>query len=389
MRQHVPEFHGNSNPEKHHLTVLFIDDDSRILDAIRRSLVARRSPWKLHFAGSVDEGLRVALEVRPDVIVSDVTMPGQDGFALLALLKANPTLADTPVVMLTGLEDEHLKRRALDAGAVDLLSKPIVIEELAARIQNAWKLKRYEDQLRRHAEILERAVADRTADLEASRVEALFRLALAGEYRDNNTGRHVVRVAHFSRCIARALGLDERACDRLFVASPLHDIGKIGLPDSILHKPGKLTPEETSQMQRHCEIGYRVLCGGDDSSILNLGLAESLDFRRADNDLLQACGRIALEHHERWDGQGYPNRLAAERIHLDARIVSVADVLDALASPRPYKPALAMHDVQRMLREGRGTQFDPNVLDAAISVWTELVAIYERLADRQPTRQAA
>lgn len=371
------------------MTILFVDDDSNVLDAIRRSLTSRGSPWKLHFASSVAAAMSKAREVLPDVIVSDVTMPGEDGFALLEQIDLDPVLAGTPVVMLTGLNDEDLKRRALNAGAVDLLTKPIIVEELAARLQNAWKLKRYEDHLRRHAELLERAVAERTSDLEASRVEALFRLALAGEYRDNNTGRHVVRVAHYSRCIARAMGLDDAACNRLFIASPLHDIGKIGLPDQILHKPGRLTAEETTQMQQHCQIGFRLLCGGDDSSILTLGLARSPGFKRGDNQFLRACGIIALQHHEQWDGSGYPAGLKGESIHLDARIVGVADVFDALASRRPYKEPLPLTQVREMLRQSSGSHFDPAVWAAADRAWDDLAAISTELADEAMKSRAA
>lgn len=371
------------------MTILFVDDDSSVLDAIRRSLVARRSPWKMHFATSVTQGLETARRLHPDVIVSDVTMPGEDGFAMLTQVNADPVLAGTPVVMLTGLGDEDLKRRALDAGAVDLLTKPIMIEELVARLQNAWKLKRYEDQLKRHAETLELAVIDRTRELEASRVETLFRLALAGEYRDNNTGRHVVRVAHYSRCIARSLGLDDAACNRLFIASPLHDIGKIGLPDQILHKPGRLTPDEVIVMRRHCEIGFRVMCGGDDSSILTLGLLRSTGFRPSDNQLLHLCGLIALQHHEKWDGSGYPAGLSGERIALDARIVAVADVMDALSSRRPYKEPFPLERVRCMLAEASGSHFDPAIWAAADRVWPELAAISTELADHPAQKLAA
>lgn len=371
------------------MTILFVDDDQRLLDGIRRAVRLRMPSWSLHFATNVASALEMARELLPDVIVSDVTMPGEDGFALLTKVVAEPRLSSIPVVMLTGLEDDGLKRKALDAGAVDLLSKPIMIEEFIARIHNALKLKRYEDQLRLHAETLEQAVAERTRELESSRLDALFRLALAGEHRDNATGRHVVRVAHFSRRIATSLGRSKPDCDRIFIASPLHDIGKIGLPDHILHKPGKLTPEEIVEMQRHCQIGYQLLCGGDDSNILQLGMAESLGGVPTSNSLLQACARIALEHHERWDGSGYPNQLKGTQIDIDARIVAVADVLDALASPRPYKGPLPATQVHAMLAEASGTHFDPDVWRAADNVWNDLVELYASLADPAPIKAAA
>lgn len=361
--------------------LLFVDDEPRILDAIRRMLRCEASRWETIFASSVDEAIAKATECAPDIVISDVTMPAKSGLDLLREFKQNATLRHVPVIMLTGLGDSSLKRQALELGAVDLLTKPVEAADLRARIENVLKIKNYEDRLRNYAIELESRVAERTRDLEHSRVEILMRLAMAGELRDTDTGRHVVRVAEFSRIIAEQLGLNRHACDELLVTSPLHDIGKVGIPDRILRKPGPLTEAERIEMQQHCRIGYDILRSrGNVSSVI-----ESL-FKRSDdgNRLLEMAASIALNHHERWDGKGYPNRLRGEKIPLDARIVAGADVFDALCSPRPYKDAILPQQVRQIMQSESGTHFDPAVWNAMDRCWGALVEIVQKLRDDAP-----
>lgn len=359
--------------------LLFVDDEPRVLDGIRRMLRSDSGRWETYFAESAAEALALALEHAVDVVISDVTMPIKSGLDLLEEFRQHDSLAHIPVIMLTGLGDASLKRKALELGAVDLLTKPVECEDLKARIENVLKIKGYEDRLRRYAGELESRVAERTRDLESSRIEILMRLAMAGEHRDTDTGQHVVRVAQVSRMIAEELGHSRRECDQILVTSPLHDIGKIGVPDRILRKPGPLTPEERAEMQKHCELGHAIL-----HSRGVVGAAVGPYFGIAPdhhNELLDLAASIALNHHERWDGTGYPHGSREMAIPIEARIVAAADVLDALCNERPYKRAIPPAQVREIMAAESGRHFDSAVWSAVDARWDEIIDTTQRLAD--------
>lgn len=360
---------GFDNTSEGWPTLLFVDDERAIHAGIRRILAALRFRCNLRFAISVDDAIARINENCPDVVLSDVAMPGKDGFALLRAVRNTAQLRHLPIVMITGSHDQSLKRKALELGAVDLITKPLQAEDLIARVNSVLKIARYENQLRANAVFLEQRVRDRTLALEQSRREIIFALAAAGEFRDLGTGRHVRRVAAVSKVVADRLGLPAQLADHISVASTLHDIGKIGVPDGILRKPGPLTPEERAMMERHCEIGYDILRG----EVSGFAIGEKIfEVAAGANSLMELAREIALCHHERWDGGGYPRHLPGERIPLGARIVAIADVFDALRCKRPYKPAIPQQRVLEILRSESGKHFDPAVVNALESAWNEV-----------------
>lgn len=366
--------------------VIFVDDDRQVLDAYRRMLHKQRSQWTMSFAESVDEALEMAKAHPPDAVITDLKMEKRDGFDLIRTLKRSERLRDVPVTIVTGVGEIALKRRALEAGATDLLAKPVMSEELIARIRNMLQLKAYQDEIKKSNEMLERKVRSRTVELENSRLDIIWRLAKAGEYRDETTGYHVVRVGWYSRIIARELKCDDAFCERLFITSPLHDIGKIGIPDGILLKKGCLTDLERGIMQTHCEIGAMIL-----REQPRLFYAMGAETRGGnghweaggDNPLLKMAALISECHHERWDGRGYPRGLAGEDIPLEARIVSLADIYDALTSKRPYKKAFSERRTLQIMDEMRECQFDPCVFDAFKTVVDDFRAVRLRLSDER------
>lgn len=364
--------------------VVFVDDDTGVLRAITRVFSTYACPWEIRTFSDSEEAWRY-LEIHPvDAIISDITMPGMSGIELLQRLRSHPLTRCVPVAMLTGLGDASLKCQVLDMGATDLLNKPFQAADLLARLRSMLRLKAAEDELREQNRSLDAIVQQRTRQLQQSRLQIIWRLAKAGEFRDEDTGEHVVRVASCSRILARALELSPAECEQIYLAAPLHDIGKIGIPDSILLKPGRLTGEERAVIQTHCEIGERIL---REPSLTELCLPDvSADLQELDQNgdsLMEAARRIALAHHERWDGRGYPHCLAGREIPLEARIVSVADVFDALTSSRPYKSALPADEAARIIDNGRGTQFDPDVIDAFLQHFDQLVEVRQQVASTQ------
>ena len=344
--------------------ILLVDDDPNFLNGLRRALFSQRRVWELEFAHSADEALARALRGGIDVIVSDVNMPGQDGFQLLAALRANPPTRDVPVIILTGSEDGDSKRKALDQGATDLLNKPVIMEDLIARIWNVLRLKNSQDELKAQRNSLERMVAERTVELEASRLDIIWCLAKAGEFRDQETGNHIIRVGFFCQILAEQLGMNSEFVEMIFLASPLHDIGKIGIPDQILRKPAKLDPEERRVMEQHTLFGAEILQPETRRpNPLRSGRLVHHDFK-ADNPVLKMASIIALSHHEKWDGSGYPEKHRGENIPLVARITALADVYDALCSVRPYKPNLPEAQVYDIMQKDVNLHFDPMVFDA-------------------------
>jgi len=363
--------------------VLFVDDDEALLRMFSRMVVDQ--PWKVHFCSGVDQALQFLAENDIDTVVSDIRMPDKDGFDLLVAIRNSSRMRQVPVIMLTGDADRDLKRKALDLGATDLLNKPIGREDLFARIRSALKLKSYQDELEDQVALLDRRVAERTREVEMSNRDVIWRLAKAAEFRDDETGNHVVRVALYSRLLAEGLGMDREFLDLILLTSPLHDIGKLGIPDSILLKEGRLSPQERRLMEQHCVMGADILSEAPKAVFAtDLIGPEGATLRphesRFSNPLIETASEIAMGHHERWDGQGYPRNLAGEQISPACRIVSVADVFDALTSWRPYKPPLSEEDAIAIVARDRGTQFDPAVVEVFLRRTSDLLEVRRQLS---------
>jgi cyclic di-GMP phosphodiesterase len=295
------------------------------------------------------EVLPAFIDYLPDLILLDLQMPYLDGFAVMKQLQACIAPGDfLPILVLTADITSDTKRRALSEGALDFLTKPFDTMEVVLRIKNLLQTRSLHLQLQGQNELLDQKVRERTAELEVTQVEILERLALAADYRDDDTGEHTKRVGKTAARIAEALGWAAKDVELMRRAAPLHDVGKIAIPDSILLKPGKLTPEEFEQMKTHTTIGTQILSGGRFS-------------------LLQLAEQIALTHHERWDGTGYLG-LHEEAIPIAGRIVTVADVFDALMSERPYKRAWSLGETLEEIKCQSGRQFDPRVVEAFLKV---------------------
>ncbi len=350
-----------------HSRVLLVDDEPQVLRGLERVLAGDSFHWEIRTAGGAEEALAEMRQGEFDAVVTDVNMPGRDGFALLRDIRGDPRTKDVPVIIVTGRDEDDIKQRALDLGAVDLLSKPVHPQDLLARLRNAVRLKAYEDQLRRHNALLEQKVAERTAELADSRLEIIWRLAKAAEHRDEQTGNHVIRVGCYCRVLAQTLGLGRDFVETLFLASPLHDIGKIGIPNNVLRKRGPLDADEWRVMRQHCAIGAEIL--RDDSRTLRVyrawyGHRRTGQPASSRNPLLELASSLALTHHEWWDGTGYPSGLAGERIPLASRLLALADTYDALRSARPYKPAYSEQDCLTIIRAERERHFDPEICEA-------------------------
>ncbi len=266
------------------------------------------------------------------------------------------------VLVLTAQTDRDSRLQALESGARDFITKPFDQHELLTRLRNNLETRLLNQAIRNQNVILEEKVRQRTRELHNTRLEVIHRLGRAAEYRDNETGLHIIRMSNYSAVIARASGLNESQSELILQASPMHDIGKIGIPDSILLKPGKLTAQEWEIMKTHPAIGAEILSGHD-------------------AELMVSASEIALYHHERWDGSGYPNNIAAEKIPLTARIVAIADVFDALTTARPYKQAWPIEEAVRQINDSSGSHFDPRLVDVFNEVLPDLLKIREHYAE--------
>lgn len=285
----------------------------------------------------------------PDLLLLDLHMPGMSGLDVIAAVRGRKTSTYLPILMLTADISSEAKVRALSTGANDFLTKPFDRIEVELRIRNLLHTRHLHLELANHNAVLEQKVAIRTQELQAVKLEILERLASAAEYRDDQTGRHTQRVGRTSALIANALGLPAKEVEAIRRAAPLHDVGKIGIPDAILLKSGPLSPAEMELMKRHTSIGARILS-------------------KSHSDTLQLAEQIAATHHERWDGTGYGSKLSGDQIPVCGRILAVADVFDALTHQRPYKEAWPVDAAVEEIRSQRGRQFDPQVVDAFLSV---------------------
>ena len=351
--------------------ILIVDDEEINIKVTAKYL---RQAGYDNFVTTFDDANAFTLiqRVLPDIILLDVMMPNVSGLEILQQVRRASGLSQTPTLILTASTDRELKVKALQAGATDFLAKPVDPSELVARVRNALVVKAHQDHLARYAVRLEEEVRLRTAELALSRKEIISCLARAAEYRDENTGHHILRVGKYAAAIATALDLSPNHVEMIEQAAQLHDVGKIGIPDHILHKGGPLTEAEYGQMQEHCAYGQMIL--------QRMSEAEFQEFRNKKADgtvpiiksrssqIVELAAKVALTHHEWWDGTGYPNGLKGDQIPIEGRITSLADVFDALSSSRPYKQAFDPKVCIQMIMKKRGTQFDPGVVDAMMRV---------------------
>jgi putative two-component system response regulator len=307
-------------------------------------------------------GLDWCLANEPDLLVVDYMMPQLSGTELTAKFRVR--YPEIPVLMVTANHETELRHQALQMGVTDFLNKPLDNTEFLARAKNMLALRRSHKFLADRAALLAEEVRKATAQILEREQETVFCLARAAEYRDPETGVHIVRMAHYSKHIGRMLGLSVEQQDLLLETAPMHDIGKVGTPDLILLKPGKLTDAEFSIMKQHAVIGYEIL-------------------NASTSPLLKVAAEIALNHHEKFDGSGYPNGAKGDAIPQFGRIVAVADVFDALTSERPYKKAWSIEQATQMLRDGAGKHFDPDCVEAFFADFDEILAIKARFADEE------
>lgn len=337
-------------------------------------------------ASDANDAVSILRSRRPEVVLLSHELSDHSGLELLQRFHNEIDLAPTPVILLTESNDSKEKLAAYQMGASDFLSKPVDPIELMLSLENVLAVQAYRSQLAEYSQRLEEQVQLRTQEVVRSRQEAIQCLARAGEYRDDDTGHHVIRVGRYSALIADELGFSKSAIDMIEQAAQLHDVGKIGIPDSILHKPGKLDPHEFALIQEHCDIGRRI--------INPLSHEESSPFRKPKpngqpsngstrSPVLKLAAVIAATHHEKWDGSGYPKGLSGNAIPVEGRIVAVADVFDALSSARPYKKAFPLDKCLSIVRDGRGSHFDPRVLDAFLNRLDEVIQIHNHYQDEE------
>lgn len=301
-------------------------------------------------------GLSWVIEHKPDLIIVDYMMPGLDGLEFIRRCRNDPGLQDQPILMVTAAAEKEVRYAALDAGATDFLTKPIDRNEFNPRVRNMLRLRASMAATALRAEELASIVEEALREVHLRERETVLRLARAAEFRDPETGSHISRMAHYAALIARQLGMPEQAINTLLLAAPMHDVGKLGTPDHILLKPGRLDENELEIMRQHALIGYEIL-------------------KNSASPVLQMAAEIALNHHEKFDGTGYPHGKSGESIPIVGRIVAVADVFDALTSVRPYKAAWTLEAARDYLLEGRSSHFDPRCVDLFLECWEEILQI--------------
>lgn len=337
---------------------ILIAEDNRTNLMVLKGIVERLDGTSVAAYLDPLEALRATESEVFDLVLVDYMMPGIDGKSFIERLRAKPPYRHVPVVMITGESDRKVRLEAITAGATDFLTKPIDPVELKARITNLMALRQSQLDLADRAEWLSREVRTATRHLNEREEEVIWRLSRALEYRDGGTGDHISRVATVARLLAEGLGLDGDLSRTIYLAAPLHDIGKVAIPDAILSKPGRLDADELTVMRSHVPIGTRILSDGS-------------------SDLIRCASRIARSHHERWDGRGYPEGIAGEAIPIEGRIVAVADVFDALCTARPYKQAWPIGEARAEICRNAGSHFDPKCVAAFERRWPAIRALYE------------
>ena len=347
--------------------ILVVDDQFQNVELLEAYLVPQG--YAIVKAANGKEALEQLASHPIDLILLDVMMPGMDGFEVARKVRQDGTHKLLPIILVTALQDTEDRVKGIEAGCDDFLSKPFDQDELLARVHSLLKVKSYNDLLANYRTELEAEVAQQTAELKraferikAASMETILRLSIAAEFKDAGTGEHIKRMSYYAAAIARQMGLDENTIEGILYAAPMHDIGKVGIPDRILTKPGKLDPDEWEIMKKHPLIGAKILAGSD-------------------VEFIQLAETIAHYHQEKWDGSGYPEHLKGTQIPLTSRIVSIADVFDALTSKRPYKEAFTTEVSLDIIREGRGSHFDPDVVDAFFAIQDEILAIKSQHMD--------
>ncbi|WP_417565980.1 HD-GYP domain-containing protein [Marinobacter sp.] len=327
-----------------HKQTIFVVDDELVNLKLLDKVLTSAGYTNLILINDPNEVLPAYLEHRPSLILLDLNMPGMDGYQVMKALAGLDDPLMPPIIILTAQHQQEYLLKALEAGARDFVSKPFDRRELLMRVRNFLDAHVAHRLVRNQKDHLEVLVEQRTRELQETRLEIIRRLGHAAEYRDEETGNHIIRMSKMCALLAEKAGWPDQQCDLILLASPMHDIGKIGIPDAILLKPGKLDPDEWQTMKKHAEIGARLLDGND-------------------SDLLVMAREIAISHHEKWDGSGYPFGLKGEDIPASGRIAALADVFDALTSERPYKKAWALTDAVQLIRDNRGNHFDPELAD--------------------------
>jgi len=343
--------------------VLIIDDSDINLTLIK-ALVLKLGDCEPILFEQPTKALEWCRDNVPDLVIVDYMMPDMDGLRFIAAFRALHGRTEIPVLMITANDQKDVRYEALLGGANDFLTKPIDRIEFSARTRNMLALRTGQKFLADRAAFLAEKVEESTREIRERERELIFRISRAAEFRDPETGAHIQRMAHYSEIIARGLDLDAESCLLLLKAAPMHDVGKIGIPDYILLKPGRLTPQEFEVMKRHAELGYELL-------------------KDSGSEILQTGAEIALTHHEKYDGSGYPRGLKGHAIPLFGRIVAVADVFDALTSERPYKKAWPLDDALRLLEDGRGTHFDPLCVEALLAGWEDVLNVRQNFRDEE------
>jgi putative two-component system response regulator len=346
--------------------ILVVDDEDRNLRLMK--LLLTSFGYDVLTASNGQEALEKVHDISPDVILLDIMMPKIDGFEVARQLKREEETKIIPIVMVTALNEVEDRVKALEAGADDFLNKPVDKTELRARVQSLVKVKACNDHMRNYQKELEAEVAKRTKQLRQAlkklkelSLESICQLCRAAEYRDENTGDHIKRMSHYTSAVARKMGLNKQTVENLLYTVPMHDAGKIGIPDHILLKPGKLSDKEWEIMKQHTIIGAQILAGSDAKFI-------------------KLAQIIALTHHEKWDGSGYPEGLKGSKITLVGRITAIADVFDALTSRRPYRmKPFPLEEAFDYIKQERGRHFDPEVVDAFFAAKDEILLIKENI----------
>ena len=343
---------------------VFAVDDATVNLRIYEKILKTIGDVDVMTFSSAPEALEYASNHEPDLLITDFRMPEMDGLELIKHFRLIPYYRDIPVIMLTGEQDAEIRRKAIELGASDFLNKPADPIEFSSRVRNLLELRQRRKELAQRADQLAADVRAATREIALRERETIHRLSRAAEFRDNETGMHIVRMGRFAQVLGRALGLGETEAELLLLAAPMHDIGKVATPDAILLKPGKLTPDEWTIMKQHTTAGYEIL---KDSA----------------SPLLQKGAEIALSHHEKWDGSGYPNGLAGDDIPISGRICALSDVFDALTSVRPYKPAWPVEQAIVHIHKSSGSHFDPELVKAFERAMPEINDIRAKLTDRE------
>jgi len=341
--------------------ILLVDDEPANLKLLQK-ILQREGYQNVQCTTDPREVDSLCHQTDFDAFLLDIRMPHLDGYALMRQLSQRFVADYIPVLVLTAQTDRKTRLKALECGAKDFLTKPFDQLEVLTRIYNLLEVRLMHNRIRQQNIILEQAVKERTKELYQTRQEVINRLGLAAEYRDNETGNHIIRMSHYAQLLALAAGLSDQQATIILNAAPMHDIGKIGIPDRVLLKPGKLNAEEWGLMQTHVEKGVRILSGHHSS-------------------LMESARIIALHHHEKWDGSGYPGGLKGEQISIEGRICALVDVFDALLSDRPYKKAWPVETVLNLIDEESGKHFDPQLAPLIRNILPELMVIKEQYSD--------